>query len=56
MNKKTVVKLKNIINYNPEIQENKRTLNALKKQFQGLSAKEKHALLKELTKLFENNE
>jgi len=53
MNKKTAIKIKKAINYS-DTPEQKRVYNAIKKQYNGLSAKEKHQLIIDLEKTFNN--
>jgi len=54
MNKKTTLKIKNIINYDASIPEHKRLLRTLKKQYASLPVSEKDQLLIDLENLFKN--
>jgi len=54
MNKKTALKIKNIINYDASIPEHRRLLRTLKKQYTSLPALEKDRLLIDLENLFKN--
>tara|TARA_A200000159_G_C7269717_1_gene316678 strand:- start:240 stop:416 length:177 start_codon:yes stop_codon:yes gene_type:complete len=53
MNKKTAIKIKRAMNYS-DTAEQKRVYNAIKKQYNGLSAKEKNQLIIDLEKTFKN--
>jgi hypothetical protein len=53
MNKKTALKIKKAMSYS-DTPEQKRVYNTIKKQYNGLSAKEKVQLIIDLEKTFNN--
>jgi hypothetical protein len=53
MNKKTAIKIKKAMSYS-DTPEQKRVYNSIKKQYSKLSAKEKHQLIIDLQKTFNN--
>ena len=56
MNKKTVSKIKKIIDYDPSIPEHKRLLRRLKKEYQKLPRGTKVNLIEDLKRTFKKDE
>lgn len=53
MNKKKVLEIKKIINYDPDVPEHKRILKRLKKEYQALPKGSKVDLVNDLKKAFD---